>query len=267
MNEQLFFENYSNQSDSNREAYFLYFKNYIKSLHSLIPEIPFSNIWAASKLSNKLPVNSTLHFGILNSLRSWNFFEVDKTIVTACNVGGFGIDGNLSSIIGASFRNSKKLYFLVLGDLAFFYDMNSLGNINVSNNLRILLINNGKGTEFRHFNHNAAPLEEKADDFVAAAGHFGNKSKTLVKSYVESLGLQYLAASNKEEFEANYETFINSKITDNSIVFELFTDSKDESDALEKIITIKKSNSGEFKKMVKQVLGKKSINSIKSFLK
>ena len=66
------------------------------------------------------------------------------------NVGGFGTDGALSSLLGASLCNPNKLYFCVIGDLAFFYDMNALGNRHFGKNVRILLVNNGKGCEFTH---------------------------------------------------------------------------------------------------------------------
>ena len=77
------------------------------------------------------------------------FFETHSSITGFCNTGGFGIDGIMSSFIGASFMTKNKLYFCVIGDLAFFYDMNVLGNRHIKSNIRIMLINNGKGTEFR----------------------------------------------------------------------------------------------------------------------
>lgn len=267
MTEKFFFQKYAIQKDKVKKTYYTSFKNYIENINAQLPEVPFSNIWTASKLSKIMPKNSVIHFGILNSLRSWNFFEIDSSIKTTCNVGGFGIDGNMSSLIGASLLNPQKLYFLILGDLSFFYDMNSLGNIHVSNNVRFLMVNNGKGTEFKHYNCPAGPLEDKADKFVSATGHYGNKSAVLVKNYVESLGFTYLSASNKEEFTSCYESFANPKITDKPIVFEIFTDSKDESDALRNMISIKQSNSGQIKKMAKQVIGKKGISSIKNLLK
>lgn len=58
--------------------------------------------------------------GIYNSLRSWNFFELPKGVLGKCNVGGFGIDGGISSLVGASLVNPDKLFFGVFGDLAFF---------------------------------------------------------------------------------------------------------------------------------------------------
>ena len=61
--------------------------------------------------------------------------------------------GCLSALIGASLAHKDKLYLGVIGDLAFFYDMNVIGNRHVGNNVRILLINNGKGNEFRNYQH------------------------------------------------------------------------------------------------------------------
>lgn len=101
---------------------------------SKIPELPFSNIWIASQVAHRLPENSVLHLGILNSLRSWNFFETPESARVYCNTDGFGIDGCLSTFLGASLAHPKKLYFGVIGDLASFYDMNALGNRHLGSN-------------------------------------------------------------------------------------------------------------------------------------
>ena len=84
-----------------------------------------------------------VHLGILAPLRSWNYMGINSAYESDCNQGGFGIDGNLSTLIGASLVHPDKLYFGVVGDLSFFYDMNSLGNRHIKNNIRILVVNNG----------------------------------------------------------------------------------------------------------------------------
>ena len=76
----------------------------------------------------------------------------------------------ISSVIGSALFALDKLHFLIVGDLAFFYDLNSLGNRHFPNNIRILLINNGRGIEFRKKDHPANILGEEADAFIAAAG-------------------------------------------------------------------------------------------------
>lgn len=64
-----------------------------------------------------------------------------------CNRGLNGIDGSLSTAVGASLVTSDKV-FCVIGDLSFFYDQNALWNSKLSGNLRILLLNNGGGRIF-----------------------------------------------------------------------------------------------------------------------
>ena len=200
MSEFSFFNYYSKHSSANNHSnYLTECTTLSESLSNKIPELPFSNIWIAQQLASKLPRGSSIHFGILNSLRSWNFFKLANDVTSFSNVGGFGIDGCVSTLIGASLANKNKLYFGVIGDLAFFYDLNSLGNRFVDSNLRILLVNNGKGVEFKHFNHPASCFGSDADFYMAASGHYGNKSHTLVKSYAENLGFKYITASNKDE--------------------------------------------------------------------
>lgn len=264
MTVQSFFSHYAGHLKENLEYYHACIQKR-KELAAKIPEnIPFSNIWVARKLHPFIPKGSTIHFGILNSLRSWNFFELDETVTTASNVGGFGIDGGVSSLFGASLYEKDKLYFCVIGDLAFFYDINVLGNRHLGKNLRILLINNGKGVEFRQYNHYALQFGSDADEFIAAAGHFGNKSPDLVKDFAKNLGFKYLSASTKEEFMSVHEEFVDPRIGDKSVIFEVFTDGEQESKALEMISTlIEKPTELSLKETAKTILGSDTLRYLK----
>lgn len=204
----------------------------------LIPELPFSHIWLARYASSLIPSGAIVHFGILNSLRSWNFFLLPESVETFCNVGGFGIDGILSTLIGASLAAPGCICFAILGDLAFFYDLNSLANRHVGANVRIMLVNNGRGTEFTNYGHPGHAFGQDADPLIAAAGHYGNKSHKLVKHYATDLGYEYLSASNKDEFKESAKRFFTSDKTDSPMLLEVFTDSKDESDALEIMLNL-----------------------------
>ena len=205
-------------------------------LYEKISEIPFSNIWIASQTVQNLPENSVLHLGILNSLRSWNFFKVPTSVNVYANTGGFGIDGCISSLIGASMANPHKIYFGVVGDLAFFYDMNSLGNRHIGNNLRLIIVNNGGGQEFKMHINPATQFGTKADLYIAAKGHYGNKSTDLIKNYVKNLGFEYHAVHNKSEYKEVLPLLVSEKELDKSVVVEVFTDTEEESNAL-KIIS------------------------------
>lgn len=267
MDEISFFERYTDSTQGPFDKYLQHCRTRVKAVQKAIPEIPFSNIWVAQQTAHKIPEGSVIHFGILNSLRSWNLFELPQSVTSMSNVGGFGIDGGLSSLIGASLANPNKLYFCVIGDLAFFYDMNALGNRHVSKNLRIMIINNGKGTEFRQYNHVAAHFGELADEFISASGHYGNKSPTLIKHYAQDLGFKYISASSKQEYEAVYGEFLDKGFVSQSVVFEVFTNSDEESKALEMIRNIKKDRKTRAKASARRFLGDRSVNAIKKFLK
>lgn len=177
----------------------------------------------------------------------------------------------MSSLIGASLCDKNKLYFGIFGDLQFFYDMNVLGNRHIFPNVRILLINNGRGTEFRNYHHPATMFGEATDLYIAAAGHYGNKSSKLIKHYAEDLGFEYISANNKDEFLDVYEKFTNPALTNNPILFEVFTTTEDESEALKSVkhymIDHKDFAIRTIKNVAKKVLPSAAIDSIKKIVK
>ena len=264
MPEKNFFEYYSSKENKIENTVYKKYLGIDNSLRKKIPDLPFSNIWIAQQIANKLVDGSVLHLAILNSLRAWNFFHVSEKIDVYSNVGGFGIDGAISTLIGASFYDSEKIYYGVVGDLAFFYDMNSIGNRSVGTNIRLIVINNGKGTEFRNYSHPASILGKEADEYIAAARHYGNKSKSLLKHYFEDLGFRYFSASSKDEFTKLADVFFDKSIHQ-SAVFEIFTDSQDESNALYAIRTIKEPCIS--KKFIKSTLGEKNYKKLTKLVK
>jgi len=275
MPEEEFFEHYSENGISYTE-YVDSLNAEIDQIKSKIPELPFSNIWMAQQVCSKLPVGCEFHMGIYHSLRSYNFFKLPDGINAKCNVGGFGIDGGLSTMIGASFANPQKLFIGVFGDLAFFYDMNVVGNRHVGNNVRILLVNNGNGNEFRNYSHPCCFLGEEVDKYVAATGHYGNKSNSLVKHYAEDLGYEYLTASSKDDFLSIIDRFLSPEARDKPILFEVFTETQDESDALKMILNfmegdaisnLAKNAKTTIKSVLKETLGETRIKAARDFIK
>jgi 2-succinyl-5-enolpyruvyl-6-hydroxy-3-cyclohexene-1-carboxylate synthase len=260
MKEGTFFSSFLHNNGQNTE-YFEACKKEADTIESRIPELPFSNAWIAQRMAPHIPEHSEIHFGVLNSLRSWNFFKVSNTVHAYCNVGGFGIDGGMSTLIGSSLAHPQQLHFGVFGDLAFFYDMNSLGNRHVGKNLRILLVNNAKGSEFKLYIHPASKLGDEADKFVAAGGHYGHQSPLLVKHYAEDLGFKYLYATNKEEFIEKQNDFLTDDMS-KPILFEVFTSSDNESEALRLLNSIEKSAENKRKDMIKNLIGEENAHRL-----
>lgn len=236
MDEQLFFTQYIKETISSREYFNTCITEYTNAINK-IPELPLSNLYVAKTLYNKLPKYCRLQLGILNCLRSWNVFPLDNTIKVFSNVGGFGIDGGVSSLVGSALCDKKNIYFGFFGDLQFFYDMNVLGLRHLPSNVRIILINNGKGNEFRNYHHPATIFGEDADKYIAAGGHFGQQSHQLVKHYAEDLGFNYYSIICKDDL-MNLESIIIDPIVQNKpLLVEVFTSTEDESEALRLVRT------------------------------
>ena len=210
-----------------------YFDSLDKAVKKIkVPDMPLSNTYVSYRLSQNIPKKSILHMSILNSLRNMDFYHLDKSILTSCNVGGFGIDGPVSTLIGQSMADPKRLSFGLIGDLAFFYDMNALGMRVIHNNVRILLVNNNNGVEFRLNNKLENQWGSDTDSYISAAGHNGS-----AKGWAESRGFHYLTASSKEELDAQLKDFCHKDVNHFTapVLFEVFTEVSDEQLAVDMI--------------------------------
>lgn len=146
----------------------------------------------------------------------------------------------VSSFIGSAIVNKNVEHFMVVGDLSFFYDLDTLFN-EIPSNVHFMLINNGVGTEFKNYNHRAAYFGADADKFMAAKGHNGFKNPDVVRSICDNLGIRYLPVANKEEFIAQKAYWLAK--SNAPVLMEAFTTDKDESDALKLMNSIEKDTS------------------------
>lgn len=235
MSEMNFFEAYSN-NESRQNSYINECLSSDLQVRKQIPELPYSNFWIAQKTAPHLPSNSDLYLSIINSIRSWDYALTDTSVLMHANTGGFGIDGCLSTMVGASLVSPHKEFYGVFGDLAFFYDMNVLGNRHIGKNLHIMIVNNDGGQQFRNFDHGASSQGVRVNDYVAAAGHYGAKSQDLVKHFAQDLGFRYLSASSKDEYLKVMPEFLRA--ADRSVVCEVFTDENNENEALHMLRSI-----------------------------
>ena len=134
-------------------------------------------------------------------------------------------------------------------------------------NLRVMVINNGHGQEFRTFGHRASQFGDDTDKYIAAAGHYGNKSKTLIKHYAEDLGFEYISADSKESFEKSYKRYITKETTSKPIIFEVFTNNEEETEATKLITELNGEAGSAAKHFAKQILGDKGVKVIKGLIK
>ena len=146
--------------------------------------------------------------------------------------------------------------------------MNALGNKHIGKNVRILLVNNGCGAEFKLSSHYGSQFGDQTEDYIAAGHHFGDKSHELVKHFASDLGFKYFSASTKEQFLAVLPEFMSDKM-EQSMVFECFTKPEDESIALEMLGAIDpyKSAKTVLKGAVKTVLPPKMVDILRDMFK
>lgn len=269
MEEYEFFEHYAADVVNVPNTFINEWREIRKELENNITELPFSNIWLGRQVIPQLPINSILHFGIQNSLRTWNLTPSEKHLLGYGNTGGFGIDGCVSSLVGASLVHPDKVYYGVVGDLAFFYDMNALGNRHIGKNVRLIVVNNGRGQQFRNPYSAGGSFGEFADSYIAAAGHNGAQSVNLLKHFARDLGFKYYSASDKEELLSVLPQFVSTEI-DQSIVLEVFTDTNDESESIRIMCNLKKDESEAMSKNIKQIgkkiLGEKLTEKVRSII-
>ncbi len=103
-----------------------------------------------AELYNLLPEGATLFAGNSMPVRDLDTFfpATGRDIRLLCNRGANGIDGVVSSALGANLESSGPLV-LVIGDLSFFHDMNGLLAAKLYNlNVTIIVLNNDGGGIF-----------------------------------------------------------------------------------------------------------------------
>lgn len=245
----------------NNQNYYNLWKNLKEKIE--IPELTFSNMYAAKKLAESIPDNSILHLAILNSTRLIQFFNLPKNVKVYSNVGALGIDGCLASFAGQAAATDKKAYLLI-GDLSFFYGMNGAGLRSINKNVRIILINNTGGSEFHFFM--GKEIIPTIDDYICA------KHNHIAKGWVESLGYKYYSAKNKEEVDFAMEE--TTKDSDKPIFIEIFTDMENDANKTLEIynknrlaIASSKGGLSGAKDILSSKLTQKQKNAIKKVIK
>ena len=157
------------------------------------------------------PLCGYVHYANSTAIRLANIYA--KHLVY-CNRGVNGIEGSLSTAAGFSCVTDKKV-FCVIGDLSFFYDQNALWNQNLRGNLRILLLNNGKGGIFEKL----PGLEQSParDRFVAAQHH------ATAEGICQQNDIYYQQATTKEEIQQGIDLLLSEEFS-RPMVLEVITD-------------------------------------------
>lgn len=173
---------------------------------------PYSDLTVFDQLLKSLPSNSNVHFANSTPVRYSQLFNLNSSLTIDSNRGTSGIDGSISTAVGAAWM-SKEITTMISGDLSFFYDSNALWNKYISPQLRIIVINNNGGGIFR-FIDGPSKLPE-LETF------FETKHQRKAKSLAEEAGIEYLSADSLESLGTVLKTFFNQ--SEKAKLLEVFT--------------------------------------------
>jgi len=177
-----------------------------------------SEITTARIISKNIPQNSNLFLASSMPIRDMDMFAIksNNNISIAANRGTSGIDGTIASAIGFAEGNESAVT-LVIGDIAFIHDLNSLHQLVSSKYpVFILLINNSGGGIFSFL-----PIANQKDVFKE---YFSTPHTLTFESAADLFKLKYYNPKSTTELISNYQSANNEQ---KSAIFEITTDQEE----------------------------------------
>ena len=178
-------------------------------------EIPYSDLKAMQQVVPKVPGNSIVHFGNSSTIRYAQLFQWESSLKTFCNRGTSGIDGSVSTAVGAAVSSSEPV-LMITGDLSFFYDSNALWNDHIPSNFRIIVLNNSGGGIFR-----ILPGNKDSENFEK---YFETIHNMKAKPICDLYNLEYLKADSEKTVQSSLENFFDK--SQRPKLLEIFTPRK-----------------------------------------
>ncbi len=183
------------------------------------PTPRYSSLAVVGSLLNHLPEEPcVLHLANSSSVRYAELFRKPRRLLTLCNRGTSGIEGSLSTALGFARQRAEEWHFIVIGDLSFFYDLNALGLPEVGSNVRVLLLNNQRGSIFQSLP--TLEMDRLSQRYITA------EHQLRAQGWAESCGWEYLSVHEASELEETMAYFVGP--AERPRLLEAFVSSEDE---------------------------------------
>lgn len=183
------------------------------------PTPRYSSLAVVGSLLSHLPEEPcVLHLANSSSVRYAELFRKPRRLLTLCNRGTSGIEGSLSTALGFARQRAEERHFIVIGDLSFFYDLNALGLPEVGSNVRVLLLNNQRGSIFQSLP--TLEMDRLSQRYITA------EHQLRAQGWAESCGWEYLSVQEASELEETMAYFVRP--ADRPRLLEAFVSSEDE---------------------------------------
>ncbi|MBC8490016.1 MAG: 2-succinyl-5-enolpyruvyl-6-hydroxy-3-cyclohexene-1-carboxylic-acid synthase [Bacteroidetes bacterium] len=174
----------------------------------------FSDLKVFETILKAIPKGSNLQMGNSTPVRYVQLFKPFQKLTYNSNRGTSGIDGTVSTAAGAAYV-SKKPTTIITGDLGFFYDSNALMNNYLSENLRIIIINNSGGGIFRFI---PGPGEtDQLEEF------FETKHDWKAEFIAKNFNIHYYSANHLNSLNTSLEKFYKLQPNNKPAILEVFT--------------------------------------------
>lgn len=201
-------------SDFNSRIYSLYNKHRLAGM-TYLKKIKFSDLKVFDIIFKCIPKQCKLQLSNSSTIRYAQLFDLPKTVEVFCNRGTSGIDGSVSTAVGAA-SVSKIQTILITGDLSFFYDVNALWNEYWKKDFKVIIINNQGGGIFRI-------LSGKKDTPVYDKYHETVHQYT-AKYICKSFNIGYTSVKTERGLKRKLKSFFS--VSNRIQVMEIFTPRK-----------------------------------------
>ncbi|KAA6439156.1 2-succinyl-5-enolpyruvyl-6-hydroxy-3-cyclohexene-1-carboxylic-acid synthase [Dyadobacter flavalbus] len=212
---QLFIQNSEPETDAGFKQNWLQKEYQTRSKRSkfLRNMLVLNDLTAIDNVFKAITQSFQLHVGNSMSVRYVNALGIPNGITGVfCNRGTSGIDGCVSTAIGAAMVNHQDT-LLIVGDVAFLYDRNGLLIAPLPQHLKIIVINNAGGNIFRMIEGPGALPEIET--------YFETRHSFTAERTCADSGIAYFRATDIPSLHTALHEFLESRTIS---LLEIFTD-------------------------------------------
>jgi len=192
------------EGDSAYKSRWVSRENHTSAKHiEYLEKVVWSDLKVFDLLLRNIP-SGFLQVASSTPIRYAQLFPPRADLIYKCNRGISGIDGCTSTAAGFAYI-SDEIVTLITGDLAFFYDSNALWHHHLSDNLKIIMINNEGGNIFRYV--------KGPDKTKHLAKHFEATHNTKAKDLANMHKVDYYEARDETSIEEGLKALYSSKNT------------------------------------------------------
>lgn len=194
------------------------------TLQSVVNKAPWSDLVVFNRIINSIPRRWNVQFSNGTPIRYAQLFPHNYHRCD-CNRGVSGIDGCISTAIGAS-AVYNEVTLLVCGDTCASYDISALGLGLVSPKFKMIVIRNGGGGIFR---------------FIGATRNLSIREEYLcglfelpLKKIAQAYHFRYFSSTNMKELTGVLKQFVQE--TTQPCILEIFTPAEESASLLDQIL-------------------------------